>query len=137
MTEISLTTTNESGFDTRSVIGDFAVGIDPMTESGPDPNSVLVADYAACFLPAVRMGARKSGYDDLGKMEIEAEATLTENDNLESIGFTLRVEADVEDPQELVELGEQYCHVHTALREELHADVTIETDAFETASPAA
>jgi len=137
MTDVTVTTTNESGFDTRSVIGDFEAGIDPMTESGPDPNSVLVADYAACFLPAVRMGARKSGYDDLGKMEIDAEAALTDEDNLESISFTLRVEADVEDSQELVELGEQYCHVHTALREELHADVTIETDAFETASAAA
>ena len=137
MTDVTVTTTNESGFDTRSVIGDFEAGIDPMTESGPDPNSVLVADYAACFLPAVRMGARKSGYDDLGKMEIEAEAALTDTDNLESISFTLKVEADVEDPQELIELGEQYCHVHTAVREELHADVTIETDAFETASTAA
>lgn len=136
MADVTVTTTNESEFDTRSVIGDFAVGIDPMTESGPDPNSVLVADDAACFLPAVRMGARRPGYDDLGKMEVDAEAALTDQDNLESISFTLRVEADVEDPQELVELGEQYCHVHTALREELHADVTIETDAFEVASAA-
>ncbi|QSG07939.1 OsmC family protein [Halapricum desulfuricans] len=133
MSDISLTTTNTSGFDTESVIGGFAVGIDPMTETGPDPNSVLVADYAACFLPAVRMGARKSGYD-LGKMEIEAEADLTDEDNLESISFTLKVEGNVENPEELVELGEQFCHVHTALREELHADVTVETEAFATAS---
>ena len=131
MTDIDLTTTSTDGFDTESVIGDFAVGIDPMTETGPDPNSVLVADYAACFLPAVRMGARKSGYDDLGKMAIEAEAELTDHDDLESISFTLKVEADVDDPAELAELGEQYCHVHTALREELHADVTVEVDAFE------
>ncbi|MCU4719560.1 OsmC family protein [Halapricum hydrolyticum] len=134
MADITLTTTNTDGFDTESVIGDFAVGIDPMNETGPDPNSVLVADYAACFLPAVRMGARKSGYDDLGKMEIEAKADLTENDDLESISFTLKVEAAVEDPQELVELGEQFCHVHTALREELHADVTVQDEAFATAT---
>ncbi|MFW6018205.1 MAG: OsmC family protein [Halapricum sp.] len=134
MPDISLTTTNEDGFDTESVIGDFAVGIDPMNETGPDPNSVLVADYAACFLPAVRMGARKSGYDDLGRMEVEAEADLTDNDNLESISFTLKVEAALEDPDALAELGEQFCHVHTALREELHADVTVEDEAFATAS---
>ncbi|MEF8826060.1 MAG: OsmC family protein [Halapricum sp.] len=137
MVDISLTTTSRDGFDTESVIGDFALGIDPMNETGPDPNSVLVADYAACFLPAVRMGARRSGYHDLGKMEIEAEAELTDNDDLQSISFTLKIEEDVEDPAELVELGEQYCHVHTALREELHADVTVETGAFETASAAA
>lgn len=134
MTDITLTTTSADGFDTESVIGDFAVGIDPMDETGPNPNAVLVADYAACFLPAVRLGAKQSGYDDLGKMEIEAEAELDDRENLESISFTLKVETAVEDPEELAELGEQHCHVHTALREGLHADVTVEDDAFTTAS---
>ncbi|SFB96856.1 Organic hydroperoxide reductase OsmC/OhrA [Halobiforma haloterrestris] len=130
MTDIDLTTTNEDGFDTKSVIGDFAVAVDPMNETGPNPNEVLVADYASCFLPAVRMGAQKNGLEDPGKMEIDAEADLDDHDNLESIRFTLKVEADLDDPEELVEIGEQYCHVHTALRDGLHADVTVVDDAF-------
>lgn len=130
MTDIGLTTTNEDGFDTKSVIGDFAVAVDPMNETGPNPNEVLVADYASCFLPAVRMGARENDLDDLGKMEIDAEATLDDHDNLEAIRFTLKVEAALDDPDELAVIGEQYCHVHTTLREGLHADVTVVDDAF-------
>ncbi|WP_254767410.1 OsmC family protein [Salinilacihabitans rarus] len=131
MADISLTTTNEDGFDTQSVIGDFALAIDPMDETGPNPNAVLVADYASCFLPAVRLGAQKAGYDDLGRMEIEATAEMDDEDDLEAIAFTLKVEADVDDPAELVALGEDMCHVHAALREDLTADVTVETDAFD------
>ncbi|SDD54197.1 OsmC family protein [Natrinema hispanicum] len=130
MDDISLTTTSEDGFDTQSVIGEFALAIDPMEETGPNPVAVLVADYASCFLPAVRVGAQKAGYDDLGRMEIDASATLDDEDDLEAIEFTLKVEADVEDPSELAALGEEICHVHAALREDLHADITVEDDAF-------
>lgn len=129
MADITVTTTSEDGFDTESVIGDFAVGIDPMDETGPNPNAVLVADYAACFLPAVRLGAKQSGYGDLGAMAIDAEGEIDDHDDLQSISFTLYVEATVDDPAELAELGEQHCHVHTALREGLHADVTVEDGA--------
>lgn len=130
MDEFSLTTTNPDGYDTESVIGDFALAIDPMDETGPNPNAVLVADYAACFLPAVRMGAQQHGYDDLGEMAIDAMATVDDHDDLQSISFTLRVESAVEDPDELVEIGEELCHVHSALREGLAADVTVEDEAF-------
>jgi len=130
MDEFSLTTTNSDGYDTESVIGDFALAIDPMDETGPNPNAVLVADYAACFLPAVRMGAQQHGYDDLGEMAIDATATVDDHDDLQSISFTLKVESAVEDPDELVALGEELCHVHAALREGLAADVTVEDKAF-------
>jgi len=130
MNEFSLTTTNTDGYDTESVIGDFALAIDPMDETGPNPNAVLVADYASCFLPAVRMGAQQHGYDDLGEMAIDATATVDDHDDLQSISFTLKVEAAVEDPDELVALGEELCHVHAALREGLAADVTVEDEAF-------
>jgi len=130
MDEFSLTTTNTDGYDTESVIGDFALAIDPMDETGPNPNAVLVADYASCFLPAVRMGAQQHGYDDLGEMAIDATATVDDHDDLQSISFTLKVEAAVEDPDELVALGEELCHVHAALREGLAADVTVEDEAF-------
>ena len=130
MNEFSLTTSNPDGYDTESVIGDFALAIDPMDETGPNPNAVLVADYAACFLPAVRMGAQQHGYDDLGEMAIDATATVDDHDDLQSISFTLKVEAAVGDPDELVALGEELCHVHAALREGLAADVTVEDEAF-------
>jgi len=130
MNEFSLTTSNPNGYDTESVIGDFALAIDPMDETGPNPNAVLVADYASCFLPAVRMGAQQNGYDDLGEMEIEATATVDDHDDLQSIEFTLKVESAVEDPDELVALGEELCHVHAALREGLAADVTVVDGAF-------
>ncbi|MFO7834208.1 MAG: OsmC family protein [Halohasta sp.] len=130
MNEFSLTTSNPDGYDTESVIGDFALAIDPMDETGPNPNAVLVADYASCFLPAVRMGAQQHGYDDLGEMAIEATAAVDDHDDLQSIAFTLKVEAAVDDPDELVALGEELCHVHAALREGLAADVTVEDEAF-------
>ena len=130
MNEFSLTTSNPNGYDTESVIGDFALAIDPMDETGPNPNAVLVADYASCFLPAVRMGAQQNGYDDLGEMAIEATAAVDDHDDLQSIAFTLKVEAAVDDPDELVALGEELCHVHAALREGLTADVTVEDEAF-------
>lgn len=130
MNEFSLTTSNPDGYDTESVIGDFALAIDPMDETGPNPNAVLVADYASCFLPAVRMGAQQHGYDDLGEMAIDATAAVDDHDDLQSIAFTLKVEAAVDDPDELVALGEELCHVHAALREGLAADVTVEDEAF-------
>jgi len=130
MNEFSLTTTNADGYDTESVIGDFALAIDPMDETGPNPNAVLVADYASCFLPAVRMGAQQNGYDDLGRMEIESTAAVDDHDDLQSISFTLKVESAVEDPDELLALGEELCHVHSALREGLAADITVEDNAF-------
>jgi len=130
MNEFSLTTSNPNGYDSESVIGDFALAIDPMDETGPNPNAVLVADYASCFLPAVRMGAQQNGYDDLGEMEIEATATVDDHDDLQAIEFTLKVEAAVDDPDELVALGEELCHVHAALRDGLAADVTVEDEAF-------
>ncbi|QFU81788.1 OsmC family protein [Natronorubrum aibiense] len=130
MDDIALTTTSEDGYETQSDVGDFTLEIDPMEQTGPNPNAVLVADYASCFLPAVRLGARKAGYDDLGRMTIDAEATLDDEDHLEAIEFVLSIEADVEEPDELIARGEELCHVHAALREGLHADITVETDAF-------
>lgn len=129
MSDIQTSTVSDAGFASTSQVGDFELTIDATDEEGPNPNAVLVADYAACFLPAVRLGAKQSGYGDLGAMAIDAEAEIDDHDDLQSISFTLYVEATVDDPAELAELGEQHCHVHTALREGLHADVTVEDGA--------
>jgi uncharacterized OsmC-like protein len=132
MADIQTSTVSEEGFVTTSQVGDFEFVIDATGEEGPTPNQVLVANYAACFLPAVRVGGQQRGNDDLGKVQIDADAELDDDDDLASISFTLHVEADLDDEEldDIVERAEGICHVHTALREELEADVEAYGDAF-------
>ncbi|WP_225333796.1 OsmC family protein [Halomicrobium urmianum] len=132
MADIQVTSTSEEGFTTSNVIDDeWELTIDALSEDGPDPNQVLAADYASCYIPAFRVAGDQTGYDDLGRIEVDVSADIDEDDDLESIAFDIRVEADVSgDEDELIELGEEICHVHSALREGLHADISVEGDAF-------
>lgn len=132
MTDIETSTVSEEGFVSNSQMGDFNLTVDATGEEGPSPNQVLVADYASCYLPAFRVGGQKEGHDDLGKVQIDAEADLDDDDDLTRISFDIHVEADVDDDtlDSIVERGEDICHVHSALREELHADITAHADAF-------
>ena len=132
MTDIQTTTVNEEKFHALSRAGDFELSIDATGEDGPTPNEVLVADYASCFTFACRAGANRQMDVDLGKVETEAEADLDEDDDLTGIRFHMQVEADLDDDQvdQLLELGEEICHVHDALKEELYADVDVSTDAY-------
>ena len=131
MADINVTSTSDEGFATTSQLGDFELTIDATGEEGPDPNETLVADYASCYIPAFRVGAQQRGHDDLGKVEIDAAADLDGDDDLESISFDISVEADLDgEEDEIAERGEEICHVHSALREELHADISVESDAF-------
>jgi len=132
MSDIQTTTVSEDGFASTSQVGDFDLQIDATGESGPEPNDALVATYASCYIPAFRVGGQQRGEDDLGKIQIDAEADLDEDDDLESVSFDLFVEADLDDEtaDELVARGEDICHVHAALREALRADITVHADAF-------
>ena len=132
MSDIETSTVSEDGYASTGDLGDFELTIDATGEEGPDPNTVLVADYASCFLPAFRVGGQQRGHDDLGRVRIDAEAELDDDDDLTSIAFDVHVEADVdrETLSEIVDRAEGICHVHAALREELHADVTAHADAF-------
>ena len=131
MADITVSSTSEEGFATTSRLGDFELTIDATNETGPDPNETLVADYASCYIPAFRVAGQQRDHDDLGKIEIDAEADLDDDDDLEAIRFDMRVEADISgEEDELVERGEEICHVHSALREELHADISVESGAF-------
>ena len=131
MADITVSSTSEEGFATTSQLGDFELTIDATNETGPDPNETLVADYASCYIPAFRVAGQQRDHDDLGKIEIDAEADLDGDDDLEAIRFDLRVEADIDgEEDELVARGEDICHVHSALREELHADISVESGAF-------
>ena len=132
MSDIQTSTVSEEGFASTSQVGDFELTIDATDEEGPNPNAVLVADYAACFLPAFRVGGQQRGHDDLGKIQIDADADLDDDDDLESISFDIYVEADLDGEtfEEILDRAEGICHVHSALREELHADATVHGDAF-------
>ncbi|WP_049996818.1 OsmC family protein [Halococcus sediminicola] len=131
MADITVSSTSEEGFATTSRLGDFELTIDATNETGPDPNETLVADYASCYIPAFRVAGQQRDHDDLGKIEIDAEADLDDDDDLEAIRFDMRVEADISgEEDELVERGEEICHVHSALREDLHADISVESGAF-------
>ena len=58
-------------------------------------------------------------------------ADLDSDDDVESIEFEVRVEAALgNDATPIAELAEDICHVHSALRDELHADITVEDEAF-------
>ncbi|MCL9817038.1 OsmC family protein [Natronocalculus amylovorans] len=132
MSDIETSTVSEEGYASTSQVGEFELSIDALDEAGPNPNAVLVADYAACFLPAFRVGGQKEGVDDLGKIQIDAEADLDDGDDLSAIRFTMHVEADLSDEEfaAIVERAEGICHVHAALKPELHASIDVHGNAF-------
>jgi organic hydroperoxide reductase OsmC/OhrA len=132
MSDIETTTVSEDGYASTSQAGEFELSIDATGEKGPDPNQVLVADYASCYLPAFRVAADEAGYEDLGKVQIDADAELDGDDDLESISFRVYVAAEVDDDhlQDIIGRAEEVCHVHSALREGLRADIEAHGDAF-------
>jgi len=132
MADIEVTSVCEEGYTTESDIdGEWQLVVDALGEDGPSPNQVLAADYASCYIPAFRVAADQHGYDDVGRVEIDVAADLDDDDDLESIAFDVSVEADLgDDATPIAELGEDICHVHSALREGLHADISVESDAF-------
>ncbi|MFC5136287.1 MULTISPECIES: OsmC family protein [Haloferacaceae] len=132
MSDIETTTVCEEGYACTSQVGDFDLQIDATDETGPNPNTALVATYASCYIPAFRVGGGQRGEDDLGRLQIDASAELDEDDDLESIVFDLHVEADLDDEtaEEIVARGEDICHVHSALREELRAEINVHSGAF-------
>ncbi|UPM43251.1 OsmC family protein [Halocatena salina] len=132
METIEATTTSESGYTSVSRVGEYELTIDAANEEGPTPNEVLVVDYVSCFVPAFRVGANKEGHDDLGRIDVDAEADIDDSDDLDAVRFSMNVEADLSDEEfdDIVERAENICHVHDALREGLHADVEVNGNAF-------
>ncbi|MCQ4332775.1 OsmC family protein [Natronomonas sp. F2-12] len=132
MSDIETTTVNDAKYHALSRAGDFELSIDATGSDGPTPNEVLVADYASCFSFACRAGANRQLDIDLGKIETEAEADLDDSDDLAAIRFHLHVEADLDDDEiaDVIELGEEICHVHAAVKESLQAEIELTPDAF-------
>lgn len=126
MPDIEVTSRSEEGYAVTGVVSDWELTTDATGETGPTPNQVLAADYAACFIPAFRVAANKLGHDDIGVVEVDVGVDLDEDDDLEAVSFDIQVEAALgNDVEETVDRAEDICHVHSALREELHADVTV------------
>jgi uncharacterized OsmC-like protein len=126
MADIEVTSTSTEGYATRSEVGEWELTVDATDQEGPNPNAVLAADYASCFIPALRVAANKEGVGDLGVIEVEVSAALDEEDDLESIAFDIEVEGSLDGADDAVlASAEDICHVHSALREELQAELTI------------
>jgi organic hydroperoxide reductase OsmC/OhrA len=126
MTDIDVVSRSTEGYATSSAIGDWELTIDATDQEGPNPNAVLAADYASCFIPAFRVGANKEGFDDLGTIEVIVHAALDENEDLESISFDISVEESLGDAvDDVVARAEDICHVHAALRDDLQADISV------------
>jgi len=132
MADIEVSSVSEEGFTvTNEVDGEWSLVVDALSEDGPTANQVLAADYASCYIPAFRVGAQKEGYDDIGRVEAHVSADLNEDDDLESVSFEIHVEESLGgDAEAIVERGEDICHVHSALKESLHADISVEDGAF-------
>jgi len=127
MSDIEISTSNDEGFSATSSIGDYELSTHAQGETGPSPNEVIVADYAQCFAYAFRATGMRGDVGDVGSIRTEAEADLDEDDDLESISFTMHVERDLTDAEvdELLAGAEDLCHVHAALKPSLHADITV------------
>lgn len=125
-------TVSEEGFTSTSEIRDFELFVDPGGDEAPDTIEVLLADYAACSVPAWRVGAQQRGVDDLGRLEIDVSGEVNDDGKLESVSLDASVETELEDgkAEEIVERVEALCKVHDALKESLHADMTLEGGAF-------
>lgn len=131
MADITVESTCEAGYTVNSVVDGWELTVDATGEEGPTANQVLAADYASCYIPAFRVGAQQEGIDDLGRIEVEVSADLDEDDDLASIAFDIRTEASLGDvADDVVARGEDICHVHSALREGLHADISVTDEAF-------
>lgn len=132
MADIDAHTVNEEKYYASTRVGDFELSIDAAGQNGPTANETLVAAYASCYVAAFRAGAQREHDIDVGRVEIAVEADLDGDDDLTAIRFDIEVEADLDDDEStaLVETGEEICHVHSALREGLHADIEVTGGAF-------
>lgn len=108
-------------------IRDFELTIDATGEESPDTVETLLADYAACYVPALRVGGKQRGVDDLGEIRNAVTGEVDDDGKLTSVTFDIEVEADIDDEtgREIVDRAFELCKVHDALKESLHADATI------------
>jgi uncharacterized OsmC-like protein len=127
-----VTTTSEAGYASDNQIRDFERTIDATGEDAPDTLEAVLAAYASCYVPALRVGAEQRDVGDLGRIEIDADGDLNDDDKLDAVHFTVRTEAELDDEQadDVIARANELCKVHDALKADLAADVTIQGGAF-------
>jgi len=127
-----VTTTSEAGYASDNQIRDFERTIDATGEDAPDTLEAVLAAYASCYVPALRVGAEQRDVGDLGRIEIDADGDLNDDDKLAAVHFTVRTEAELDDEQadDVIARADELCKVHDALNADLAADVTIQGGAF-------
>ena len=120
-------TVSTEGYSSTSEIGEFTLEIDATGEETPDTLETLVASYAACYVPALRVGAKQRDAGELGEVAIAATGDLNDDDKLAAIHFDVSVDADLDDEtaSAVVERANELCKVHDALKADLHADVSL------------
>lgn len=125
---LEVTTRSDEGFASTSTIRSFSVEIDPAGEDAPDTLESLLAAYAACYVPAVRVGADRADAGDLGTVEIDVSGELNEDDKLAAVSFDIStsagLEADTADA--VITRANRLCKVHDAVKADLKAAVTID-----------
>lgn len=122
-----VTTNSESGFASRSTIRSFEVDLDPTGEDAPDTIESLLATYAACYMPALRVAAEQRDLGDLGPIEIDVHGEVDDNGKLLSTTFDIGVDPELTDTEvgTLITRAGELCKVHAALRPPLRATVTV------------
>lgn len=120
-------TTSSEGFAATSEVAGYEIEMDATRETAPDTLDQLLAAYATCYVPALRVAAEQRNAGDLGAIEFDVTGELNDSDKLESIAWDISVEADLsEDQIEAVrDRALELCKVHDALKPELYAEISI------------
>lgn len=125
----NVTTVSEEGYASDNEIRDFDLTIDATGEEGPDTLEALLAAYGSCYVPALRVAAEQRDVGDLGRVEIDVNGDLNDDDKLAAVQFSIRTDADLDDEQadDVVARANELCKVHDALKAELKADIAVES----------
>ena len=123
----TVTTSSADGFASTSSIDGDEVFIDATGEETPDTLDHLLATYAACYVPALRVGGQQRGVDELGALEIAVTGDLNDDDKLEAISFDVTIETDVDEEAAtaIIDRANELCKVHDALKSSLEASVSL------------
>lgn len=121
-------TVSEDGFVATSEVGGEEIRIDATGEETADTLDHLLAAYAACYVPALRVGAEQRDAGDLGRIDIDVSGELNESDKLEALEFTIDTEAGLgaNAASAVIERANELCKVHDALKESLRAGITLD-----------
>ena len=123
----SVTTISTDGFSSENHVRDFDLTLDATGEAAPDTLEALLAAYASCYVPALRVGAEQRDAGDLGEIQIDATGELNDDDKLDAIAFDVSVDADLDADaaDAVVERANELCKVHDALKAPLHAEIEL------------